>query len=134
MNKSDVDSFERLSGQLAGVYEEISLLSKKAPNDAVNKFKLKFINQLITDSNDFLSNKYRPFDDFSSFEEDDIPQNSDVIFIVSQYLKCFEKLKADNVSWKHHSWCWSVKGNEGDGVDESGLVYIKTTQPKKLIG
>ena len=71
MNKNDVDVFEKLSGQLISVYEEISLLSKKSPNDAVNKFKLKFVNKLINDSNEFLSHKYRPFDDFEMFDEDD---------------------------------------------------------------
>ena len=29
MNKNDIDIFEKLSGQLISVYEEISLLSKK---------------------------------------------------------------------------------------------------------
>ena len=43
MNKNDIDIFEKLSGQLISVYEEISLLSKKNPNDAINKFKLKFL-------------------------------------------------------------------------------------------
>ena len=46
MNKNDIDIFEKLSGQLISVYEEISLLSKKNPNDAINKFKLKFLNKL----------------------------------------------------------------------------------------
>lgn len=133
MNKNDVDNYERLSGQLVGIYEEISLLSKKSPNDAINKFKLKFINKLIADSNQFLSNKYRPFDDFFSFEEDDIPLNSDVVFIVSQYLQCFEKSRADNVIMKNGAWYWSIKGNKGDAIDENGLVYIKTTRPKKLM-
>jgi hypothetical protein len=65
MNKNDIDIFEKLSGQLISVYEEISLLSKKNPNDAINKFKLKFLNKLINDSNEFLSEKYKPFDEFS---------------------------------------------------------------------
>ena len=46
MKKQEIDTFEKLSGQLIGIYEEISLLSKKSPNDAVNKFKLKFINKI----------------------------------------------------------------------------------------
>ncbi|SFU61089.1 hypothetical protein [Nitrosospira multiformis] len=133
INKNDVDNFERLSGQLIGIYEEISLLSKKAPNDAVNKFKLKFINKLVTDSNQFLSDKYRPFDDFFIFEEDEIPQNSDVVFIVSQYLQSFEKLRSDNIILKGGSWHWKLLGNMGDNTDENGFVYIRTTKPKRLL-
>lgn len=124
MDKTDIDVFEKLSGQLISVYEEISLLSKKNPNDAVNKFKLKFLNKLIDDSNKFLTNKYKPFDDFNTFDEDDMPQNSDVVFILSQYLQCYEKLRADNVIQIHGFWYW-------DTDDE---VKIKTVKPEKLKG
>jgi hypothetical protein len=132
MNKSDVDRFEKLSGQLISVYEEMSLLSKKSPNDAVNKFKLKFVNRLIAESNKFLLVKYHPFEDFDSFDEDDIPHTSDVVFILSQYLQCFEKLRADNVVWELGSWFWQVEGDEGDNVDKNGMIKIRTVKPKKL--
>lgn len=132
MNKSDVDVFEKLSGQLLSVYEEISLLSKKNPNDAVNKFKLKFVNKLIDDSNEFLDAKYRPFDDFENFDEDDVPQNSDVVFILSQYIQCYEKLRADNVVAGVGGWYWQVKGGKDDKIDEEGMMKIKTVKPKKL--
>lgn len=132
MNRVDVDIFEKLSGQLISIYEEISLLSKKNPNDAVNKFKLKFINKLIDESNTYLSDKYKPFEDFDHFEEDNIPQNSDVVFILSQYLQCFEKLRSDNVVMRKGSWCWKLKANKNDTVAEDGMVYIQTIKPKRL--
>lgn len=132
MNKAEVDRFEKLSGQLISVYEEMSLLSKKNPNDAVNKFKLKFINKLIEESNQFLSEKYRPFDDFDCFEEDDIPHTSDVVFILSQYLQCFEKLRSDNVVLDNGRWYWRVKGDNNDYVDKAGMIKILTVKPKKL--
>ena len=72
MNKDRVNVYEKLFGQLLSIYEEISLLSKKNPNDAVNKFKLRFINNLLLKSNEFLDENYRPFDDFEQFDEDDI--------------------------------------------------------------
>lgn len=124
VNKVNIDIFEKLSGQLISVYEEISLLSKKSPNDAVNKFKLKFLNKLIDDSNEFLSDKYKPFDDFNIFNEDDIPQNSDVVFILSQYIQCFEKLRSDNVIQNLGYWYWNTD-------DE---IKIKTVRPQKLKG
>ncbi len=132
MNRSNVDEFEKLSGQLLSIYEEVSLLSKKSPNDAVNKFKLKFVNSLISKSNEFLSVKYKPFEDFSLFDEDDMPQNSDVVFILSQYLQCFEKLRADNVIIRHGTWSWRVEGGPEDNTDDDGMVLIRTVKPKKL--
>ena len=132
MNRANVDTFEKISGQLLSIYEEISLLSKKSPNAAVNKFKLKFVNKLLSQSNDYLGEMYKPFDDFDSFDEDDIPQNSDVVFILSQYLQCFEKQRSDNVVIRNGNWFWRVIGEATDKVDEDGMVLIRTVKPKKL--
>lgn len=132
MNRSSVDIFEKVSGQLLSIYEEISLLSKKSPNDAVNKFKLNFVNKLLSQSNEYLADKYKPFEDFEAFDEDDVPQNSDVVFILSQYLQCFEKLRSDNVVLRNGAWFWRVEGGENDKVDEDGMILIRTVKPKKL--
>lgn len=122
MNKKDVDVFEKLSGQLLSVYEEVSLLSKKNPNDAVNKFKLQLINKLIDDSNIFLTKSYKPFDDFNNFNEDDMPQNSDIVFILSQYIQCFEKYRSDNVRQELGTWYW-ILNNGGK---------MRTVKPQRL--
>lgn len=132
MNSSDVDKFEKLLGQVQGLYEEMSILSKKSPNDAVNKFKLKFINHQLRESNALLAERYRPFDDFDIFSEDEIPQNSDVVFILSQYLQCMEKLRGDNVVVRNGYWYWHVEGGEADKVDDHGYTLIRTTKPKHL--
>ena len=123
MKRKDIDTFEKLSGQLQGIYEEISTLSKKNPNDAVNTFKLRFINKLIVESNVFLSLKYRPFEDFDRFDEDNMPQNSDVVFILSQYLQCFEKFRSDNIQETFGEWYWKV--------DEKSASK-KTPKPQNL--
>lgn len=132
MNSSDVDKFEKLAGQVLGLYEEMSILSKKSPNDAVNKFKLKFINGQLSESNAFLGERYRPFADFAIFSEDDIPQNSDVVFILAQYLQCMEKLRGDHVVIRNGAWYWHVVGGEADKLDEHGYTLIRSTKPKYL--
>jgi hypothetical protein len=110
----------------------MSILSKKSPNDAVNKFKLKFINQQLNESNTLLAARYRPFDDFAVFSEDEVPQNSDVVFILSQYLQCMEKLRGDYVVARNGVWYWRVRGGENDKIDEHGYVLIRSTKPKYL--
>jgi hypothetical protein len=132
MNRNNVNTFEKLYGQLLSIYEEISLLSKKNPNDAVNKFKLKFVNILLSQGNEYLADRYKPFDNFDSFDEDDIPQNSDVVFILSQYLQCFDKKKSDNVVIRHGVWYWLVEGDDNDKVDKDGMVLIRTVKPKNF--
>ena len=132
MNRNILDRFEKLVGQIQSIYEEISLLSKKTPNDAVNKFKLQFVNKLLESSNELLGPEYRPFQDFSSFDLDAVPQNSDVVFILAQYLQCFEKFRADNVVMHQGSWSWVIEAKRGEGGDESDRMYVRTIKPRRL--
>ena len=125
MKKKDVERFEKVTGQLVGVYEEIASLSKKSPNDGVNKFKLQLINKVLEDANSLLDNKHRPFDDFSVFDEATLPSNSDVAFILAQYLNCMENLRSENIQQQKIGiqWYWVVDGN---------ISSEKTAPPKKL--
>ena len=125
MKKKDVERFEKVTGQLEGVYEEITSLSKKSPNDGVNKFKLRLVNKVLEDANSLLNNKHKPFDDFSVFDEDTLPSNSDVAFILAQYLNCMENLRAENIRQKDYSvqWYWVIDGE---------MSSEKAAQPRKL--
>lgn len=123
MTKQEVDNFEKLQAQLEGLHNEISALSKKSQNDALNKFKLKFVNKIISDSNKLLGNDYKPFSDFDTFDENDLPSNSDAAMMLTQYLSCFEKLRADNVKQERLNWFWIIDGKQSD---------IKTVMPKKI--
>lgn len=118
----DVDFFEKITAQMDGLYQEMALLAKKSPNDAVNAFKIKLINSTLVQANQFLGEGYRPFKDFDCFATDDLPTNSDVAVIVSQYIECAEKLRADNVYNDMGKWYWRVS----DGRK------IRTSQPKKI--
>lgn len=131
MTKEDVNKFEKVQSQLEGLLLEITNLAKKTPNDAVNKFKLQFINEIILEANKILGKAYMPLSSFEKFDEDDLPSNSDVSFILSQYLSCFEKLRADNIYRKQeydgnkyfYEWFWVVDKTK------SG---IKTAPPEKI--
>ena len=124
MNKEEVNTFEKLQAQLEGLHTEISALSKKSQNDALNKFKLKFVNQILSEANQLLGDNYKPFNDFTLFEESDMPSNSDAAMMLTQYLNCFEKLRADNIKRQDtfpHNWVWLVDGKLSD---------IRTVTPK----
>lgn len=124
MTKQEVDTFEKLQAQLEGLHTEVSALSKKSQNDALNKFKLKFINQILSEANKLLNSKYKPFSDFDLFDENDMPTNSDAAMMLTQYLNCFEKLRSDNIKKEDkfpHHWYWVVDGK---------LSTIRTVTPK----
>ena len=54
MKRADVDIFEKLTAQLGSLYQEISTLAKKSPNNAINTFKLKFVNGTLSQCNKLL--------------------------------------------------------------------------------
>lgn len=120
MTKQEVDTFEKVNGQLEALHSEIGALSKKSQNDALNKFKLKFVNQILDEANKILGDNYKPFPDFSIFDEDEIPSNSDATMVISQYLGCMEKLRNDNITSKQEyngnkylvRWYWSKTGKQ----------------------
>ena len=128
MNRVELDSFEKVVGQMQSVYDELSILSKKSPSDAVNAFKLGLINKLLEESSEVLGTEYWPFGDFKQFDLDEIPQNSDVVFILSQCLQGLEKLRADNVVPKGGFWQWELDAEN----EAEGKTYVRSTRPKRL--
>lgn len=122
-NLSDIDKFEKIEAQLKALHEEIGMLSKKKPDDGINTFKLKLVNNVIEKSNELLGTESKPFPEFDKFDLDSIPTNSDVVMILAQYLNCMEKLRSDNIDLKHGRWEWFLNGKE---------TGVKTKSPKKL--
>jgi hypothetical protein len=110
MKRKDIDLYEKVQSQIKQLYKEITVLSKKSPDNAINKFKLKFINEKLKEANALLVGKHKPFTDFETFDEDSLPTNSDVVLILSQYLDCLEGWRSDNVFKEAYSWYWKVGG------------------------
>ena len=128
MKRADVELFEKIATQLAHLHDEVCALAKKSPNDAMNTFKLGFVNSALAKCNDLLGRRYRPFPDFDQFSSDDMPSNSDVTFILSQYLACAETLRAANIFISRGRWYWDI-----DGIDpEDPTEGIRTSPPTKL--
>ncbi|CAD7055943.1 hypothetical protein RHAB21_00826 [Pseudorhizobium halotolerans] len=110
----DVERLEKLVGQLQGLYAEIGALAKKSPNDAVNPFKLKFINRVLAMGNEVLGEKYKPFEEFNQFDSDDAPSTSDVTMVISQYMEEAERFRSDNVRFAYGVWKYVVDGEPSD--------------------
>lgn len=126
MELSQIDELEKLKGQLSSLHSELTALSKKSPNDAVNTFKLKFVNITVANCNAFLGDKYKPFDDFEQFDSDEAPSNSDLTFIISQYMQALEKFRSDNIyldTYSGNKWYYRT---EGEGIT------VRAAPPAKL--
>lgn len=123
-DREELEQFEKLIGQLRGLHEEIGLLAKKSPNDAVNAFKLRLVNKVVASANTILGPGYLPFDDFEAFDTDDVPTNSDVALVLAQYLEESERRRSDNVEQYHGSWYYVIDGERSD---------VRTNAPAKVI-
>lgn len=125
MTENEINDFEKIQAQLESLHNEINTLTKKSSNDALNKFKLKFVNQTISEANKILGQKNKPYKDFNIFEENDLPTNSDVTMMLGQYLNCMEKLRADNIIIASftNDWYWKINDKQSS---------IKTAPPKKI--
>lgn len=111
MTEEDVEKFLKMQAQITGLYKEIGLLSKKNPNDPVNKFKLKFINQSLDGANNLLMQQ-KPYEDFSIFVTDDLPTTSDVVMILEQYITALNKFKLDNTKTAKVENGWDIEMSE----------------------
>jgi hypothetical protein len=109
-SKDELEELERLIGQLQGLHSEVSQLAKKSPNDGVNPFKLRLINKVILAGNQVLGDNYRPFTEFEKFDADDVPTNSDVTMIISQYMEQAERFRSDNVRYDSGTWKYLLGG------------------------
>ena len=94
---NDTERIDMLHIQMVDLYEELSILSKKSPDGLVNRFKLKYVNQILERANDILKSDNIPFTDFSIFNSDDMPTNSDVVLMLSQYLRCLSRIKGNDL-------------------------------------
>lgn len=109
--EADAEKLEKLLRQLHGLHSEISLLAKKSPNDAVNSFKLRLINKVLQIANEVLGDSYKPFADFDLFDFDDLPSNSDVTVVLTQYIQETEGYKSDNAVYHGGKWVYKVNGS-----------------------
>lgn len=105
------------------LYDEIFSLSQKKPNDPINKFKLNLINQILSISNSLLKEEFKPFSDFNLFDESEMPSNSDVTVMLSQYLDSMERFRGKNIKNDYRQdWIWII--------DEDEETIIKTYGPR----
>lgn len=124
MTREEIDKLEKATGQMDGLHKEIMTLARKSPNDGVNKFKLKFINAILIEANNVLGDEYKPLNEFENFDADDLPTNSDVTFILGQYIEEMERKRADNIKRDLNGrWKYIISDSQEE---------IRTAPPKKI--
>lgn len=125
MTKEQIEVFEKTFAQLCSLYDDITILVKKNPNDVMNTFKLRNINKVISSANEIVGDT-KPFEDFDGFDiEGDMPTNSDVAMLLGQYINCMELIKKNNTHHDFGKWFWDIEGNKNSSE-------IRTSAPTML--
>jgi hypothetical protein len=107
MKRAEAEKLDRLIGQVDALHREISAAGKKSGTDAVNEFKLGFINTVLSAANDFLGNA-RPFPGFEKFNGESLPSNSDVTFMLAQYAEALELIRSRNIEKDYAGWRYAL--------------------------
>ena len=93
-----VNTYESTAPFLESLYKEIQILSKKKPDGTLNQHKVKLINRLLSDIKTMLSDeadsKY-----LDLVNDEDLPQYSDVVIILSQYSAAMDKFNHRYYGW-----------------------------------
>lgn len=99
----DIDKFECVYPLLVSITKSITVLSSKKPNDPVSEFKVDQINKILRQCNSILGEN-RPDIEFEEFDNDTLPQNSDVVVMLELYMASMDKFKVSNSDFVGDDW------------------------------
>ena len=89
---AQVVKFQMLNELADSIYIEMKEFSKKKPDDALNAFKVKNVNRVLTQLKDFL--KEEPTVSFLDLlDEQTLPSNSDAILIIGQFKAAMDNYR-----------------------------------------
>lgn len=105
------DLHEVVMPLLTAMNQEFKELSKKKPDAVLSVGKVQTVNRLLESCRKVLeSEKSLQFLDL--IDEDNIPQNSDVVLMLSQYVAAMRQFRSNYYGWNgvEHSWFTSGTG------------------------
>lgn len=85
--------FDMVAPMLESAHKEMSELSKKKQDGVLNALKVRYINRLLGEARDALGDD--PSLAFVELlDEDELPQNSDAVLVLGQWLAAMNQFKA----------------------------------------
>lgn len=109
MDDKIIETYETLTPLMKSMYEEIQALSKKKPEATLSESKVKILNALLVKIRTLLENEGE-IDFLYLLDSEALPQYSDSVLILSQYVAALKSFKnkhyycgANSLSRKWHS-------------------------------
>jgi len=119
-----VERYEALNPLLQAMFRDFQELAKKKPDGALNKLKVHIVNRLLQDLHKLLDKEPdRAYLDL--LDEDDLPQNSDVVLILGQAVAAMRSFyrRHRDYSEEHGEDVWVTEEGEvlGEEDDEDDI-------------
>jgi hypothetical protein len=110
--EEEAATYDRLFPMLVAAHREMSELSKKKQDGIVNSLKIRNINRLLTELRKLLA-KDPGLEFVELLDEDTLPQNSDVVLLLSQWQAALQQYKQNHSVWDpvEHENRWSTIEN-----------------------
>lgn len=106
-------TYDRLVPMLEAAHREMSELSKKKQDGIVNALKIKTLNRLLTELGKVIEQD-PSYGFVDMFDEDTLPQNSDVVLVLSQWKAALEQFKKrHHLRDELHRTRWFTQENPG---------------------
>jgi hypothetical protein len=90
---------------IKAMHQEFKELSKKKPDSALSLNKVRTVNRLLESCRMILDSE-QSIQFLDMLDEDNIPQNSDVVLILSQYVAAMDQFHSSYYGWDtfQHRW------------------------------
>ncbi|MFL5352285.1 hypothetical protein [Archangium sp.] len=106
---------DELMPLLSAMFRDFQELAKKKPEGALNKRKVEIVNRLLRDVYHIIEGE-TAHAYLDLLDEDDLPQNSDVVLILGQAVAAMEAFKD-----KYHGWIDSDAGQGWATAESLGI-------------
>lgn len=93
---------------LKAMYFEFKEISKKKPDLAISKGKIKIVNRLLEKVKIVLEDE-ESIIFLDLLDEDDVPQASDVTLILSQYVAAMDAFREKHYGWDGSTHDWFIE-------------------------
>ena len=105
-----VEQYQLLSPLLSTIAVEMKELSKKKADTPINTYKLKVINRVLEPIRKMMSNE-SSIQYLDLLVDDDLPSNSDVVLIISQYIAALTMFREKYYSYDNYEgeYTWKTK-------------------------
>ncbi len=111
ITEKDVATYNMIFPMIKSMRDEIKVLSSKKQDGVLNNLKIKIINRLIDPARELLA-KEPTLEYLERLDEDLLPQNSDVVLILSQYIEALNQYQLKNqVNVGYGNYMWRTQEN-----------------------